>query len=70
MGGAEDERAAGEALEEFDASAWGRGARVVEQLLAADLDSLAPVEALMKLFELRRMAEGEKEKGTVAKKTA
>ncbi|HEX8189842.1 MAG TPA: DNA mismatch repair protein MutS [Pyrinomonadaceae bacterium] len=69
-GGVEDERGAGEALEHFDATAWGRGARVVEELLAADLNSLSPVEALMKLFELRRMAEGEKEKGTVAKRTA
>ena len=69
-GGAEDERVAGEALEHFDATAWGRGARIVEELLAADIDSLAPVEALMKLFELRRLAEGEKEKGTVAKRTA
>ncbi len=69
-GSADDESAVDEALEHFDATAWGRGARVVEQLLAADLNSLSPVEALMKLFELRRMAEGEKEKGTVAKKTA
>jgi DNA mismatch repair protein MutS len=69
-GSLDDERGAGEALEHFDATAWGRGARIVEELLAADIDSLAPVEALMKLFELRRMAEGEKEKGTVAKKTA
>jgi DNA mismatch repair protein MutS len=63
-----NEGGADEALEHFDATAWGRGARIVEQLLAADLNSLSPVEALMKLFELRRMAEGEK--GTVAKKTA
>jgi DNA mismatch repair protein MutS len=66
-GDIEDERVAGEALEHFDATAWGRGARIVEELLAADIDSLAPVEALMKLFELRRLAEGEKETGTVAK---
>ena len=69
-GAAEDEKAAGEALEQFDASTWGRGARVVEELLACDLDSLSPVEALMKLFELRRMAEGEKEKGRTALKRA
>jgi DNA mismatch repair protein MutS len=59
-----------EALEQFDASAWGRGARIVEALLSADLNSLSPVEALMKLFELRRMAEGESEKGRKALKTA
>ena len=68
--GGEDEGVAPEALEHFDASAWGRGARIVEELLAADLDSLSPVEALMKLFELRRAAEGEKEKGMKARKTA
>ena len=65
-----DEGVAAEALEEFDATAWGRGARLVEELLATDLDSLSPVEALMKLFELRRAAEGEKEKGRTALKTA
>ncbi|HEX8560935.1 MAG TPA: DNA mismatch repair protein MutS [Pyrinomonadaceae bacterium] len=67
---AADTRAAGEALEHFDATAWGRGARIVEQLLAADLDSLSPVEALMKLFELRRAAEGERQKETKALKSA
>jgi DNA mismatch repair protein MutS len=67
---AEDEGAADEAREHFDASSWGRGARIVEELLALDLDSLSPVEALMKLFELRRSAEGEKEKGRTALKTA
>ncbi|HVF66654.1 MAG TPA: DNA mismatch repair protein MutS [Pyrinomonadaceae bacterium] len=66
----EDETAAGEALEHFDASAWGRGARLVEELLRTDLDSLSPVEALMKLFELRRTAEGEAGKATKALKTA
>ncbi|MDT5270609.1 MAG: mismatch repair protein MutS [Acidobacteriota bacterium] len=69
-GNREVESAADKALEHFDATARGRGARIVEELLAADLNSLSPVEALMKLFELRRLAEGEKEKGTVAKKTA
>jgi DNA mismatch repair protein MutS len=59
-----------EALEQFEASAWGRGARIVEELLSADLNSLSPVEALMKLFELRRMAEGEKDKELKARKTA
>ena len=59
-----------ESLGQFDPSAWGRGARIVEELLAADLNSLSPVEALMKLFELRRLAEGEQEKGMKALKTA
>jgi DNA mismatch repair protein MutS len=68
--GVEDEAAAGEALEHFDASAWGRGARVVEELLRTDLDSLSPVEALMKLFELRRAAEGENTAKAKALKTA
>jgi DNA mismatch repair protein MutS len=66
----EDEAAAGEAVEHFDASTWGRGARLVEELLRTDLDSLSPVEALMKLFELRRAAEGEAGKGIKAVKTA
>ena len=67
---AADESAASEALEQFDASTWGRGARLVEELLRTDLDSLSPVEALMKLFELRRAAEGEAGKGIKAVKTA
>ncbi|MBV8857014.1 MAG: DNA mismatch repair protein MutS [Acidobacteria bacterium] len=69
-GNTEDENLITEAAEHFDGTAWGKGARIVEELLATDVDTLAPVEALMKLFELRRMAEGEKEKGTGAKKTA
>ncbi|MDT5158094.1 MAG: mismatch repair protein MutS [Acidobacteriota bacterium] len=65
-----DEGAAGETLEQFDASAWGGGARIVEELLSADLNTLSPVEALMKLFELRRMAEGKNDKTQKARKTA
>ncbi|PYS85526.1 MAG: DNA mismatch repair protein MutS [Acidobacteria bacterium] len=65
-----NEEAGAEALEQFDASAWGRGARIIEELLAADLDSLSPVEALMKLFELRHLAEGEGGKELKALKTA
>jgi DNA mismatch repair protein MutS len=65
-----NEEADAEAIEQFDASAWARGARVVEELLNADLNSLSPVEALMKLFELRRMAEGEGGKELKALKTA
>jgi DNA mismatch repair protein MutS len=67
---AEDEGDADEAVEHFESSTWGRGARVVEELLAADLNSLSPVEALMKLFELRRLAEGENDKGLKARKSA
>jgi DNA mismatch repair protein MutS len=63
----EDEAVAGEAVEHFDASTWGRGARLVEELLRTDLDSLSPVEALMKLFELRRAAEGEAGKAKALK---
>src|SRR5256714_6437177 len=69
-GAATDEEAGDEALEHFDASTWGRGANIVQELLDADLNSLSPVEALMKLFELRRMAEGEGDKGLKALKTA
>ncbi|HEX8686410.1 MAG TPA: DNA mismatch repair protein MutS, partial [Pyrinomonadaceae bacterium] len=69
-GGAGDEGDAAEALEHFDATAWGRGARLVEELLAADVNSLSPVEALMKLFELKRMAEGKGGKNLKAVKTA
>ncbi len=56
---AQDDATINDALEHFDASTWGGGARLVEELLRTDLDSLSPVEALMKLFELRRAAEGE-----------
>ncbi|MBC7928973.1 MAG: DNA mismatch repair protein MutS [Rubrivivax sp.] len=59
-----------EAAEHFDASTWGRGARIVQELLSTDVNSLSPVEALMKLFELRRQAEGEGEKDLKARKTA
>jgi DNA mismatch repair protein MutS len=67
---AEDEGVADETHERFDASTWARGARIVEELLVCDLDSLSPVEALMKLYELRRAAEGEKEKEIKARKSA
>jgi hypothetical protein len=43
-----------------------REAKIVQALMGLDPDALAPVEALMKLFELRRMAEeGEDEAGKV-----
>jgi DNA mismatch repair protein MutS len=35
-----------------------RAAQIVRALLDLDLDSLSPVEALMKLYEIRRQAEG------------
>ncbi|HWS54644.1 MAG TPA: hypothetical protein VN228_10970, partial [Pyrinomonadaceae bacterium] len=57
-----------EPLEDFDAAAWGRGAQLAQEILQTDLNSLSPVEALMKLFELRRMAEGDGE--LKARKTA
>jgi DNA mismatch repair protein MutS len=44
---------------EFETTVWSRGARVVQELLAIDVNSLSPVEALMKLYELRKAAEGE-----------
>ncbi|MDT7808019.1 MAG: mismatch repair protein MutS [Acidobacteriota bacterium] len=59
-----------EALEHLDASNRARNTRIIAELLSADLNSLSPVEALMKLFELRHMAEGEHEKGLKAIKTA
>ena len=45
-------------------------ARLVRALLETDPDALSPVEALMKLIELRRMAEGEKKRNIKALKTA
>jgi DNA mismatch repair protein MutS len=43
-----------------------REAKIIQALMQIDPDALAPVEALMKLFELRRMAEeGEDEAGKV-----
>ena len=43
---------------------------LVRALLEADPESLSPVEALMKLIELRRMAEGDKAKDVKVAKTA
>jgi DNA mismatch repair protein MutS len=43
-----------------------RESKIIQALMGLDPDALAPVEALMKLFELRRMAEeGEDEAGKV-----
>ena len=44
--------------------------KLTQELLAIDLDTLAPVEALMKLYELRRIADSEKAKNVRAIKTA
>jgi DNA mismatch repair protein MutS len=52
-----DEEYAGD----FEATVWGRGARLVQELLSTDVNSLSPVEALMKLYELRKAAESEAE---------
>jgi DNA mismatch repair protein MutS len=43
---------------------------VTQGLLSLDLDTLSPVEALTKLYELRRLAEAEKPKAIRAIKTA
>jgi DNA mismatch repair protein MutS len=59
-----------EALEHFDSAAWNRGARLVQELMETDVNSLSPVEALMKLFELKRTAEGTGEKSLKALKSA
>ena len=45
-------------------------ARLVTELLSLDLNALSPVEALMKLFELRQVAERERAGGVKALKTA
>ena len=45
-------------------------ARLVTELLKLDLNSLSPVEALMKLFELRQTAEREQGTGVTALQTA
>ncbi|HJU54421.1 MAG TPA: hypothetical protein VJ715_07620, partial [Pyrinomonadaceae bacterium] len=47
-----------------------RASEMAQALLALDLDALAPVEALTKLYELRRLAEAEKPQGIRAIKTA
>jgi DNA mismatch repair protein MutS len=59
-GNAFDEGSADETHEHSDTPTRNRGVRLVEELLATDIDTLSPVEALMKLFELRRLAEGER----------
>ncbi len=64
-GGAENS-----ASERGATSAPPRASEMAQALLALDLDALAPVEALTKLYELRRLAEAEKPQGIRAIKTA
>ncbi|HYJ47972.1 MAG TPA: hypothetical protein VEV81_15285, partial [Pyrinomonadaceae bacterium] len=47
-----------------------RESEIAKALLSLDLNTLTPVEALMKLSELRRLADSEKPKGIRAIKTA
>lgn len=47
-----------------------RGAEIAHALLNLDLDNLSPVEAMTKLYELRRLAESEKQGSIRAIKTA
>jgi DNA mismatch repair protein MutS len=47
-----------------------RASEVAQSLLKLDLDTLSPVEALTKLYELRRLAESEKPQSIRAIKTA
>jgi DNA mismatch repair protein MutS len=47
-----------------------RESKIAQALLEVDLDSLSPVEALMKLYELRRLAELDKPQDIKAIKTA
>ncbi|HEV2863008.1 MAG TPA: DNA mismatch repair protein MutS [Pyrinomonadaceae bacterium] len=63
-------RDAAEAVTDFESSEWGRGARLVQELLQTDVNALSPVEALMKLYELRKTAEGAAADKLKAKKTA
>ncbi len=51
-------------------SAFARESQIVQALLDTDPNALSPVEALMKLYELRRLAETENEKNIRAVKTA
>lgn len=47
-----------------------RGAELSQALLDIDLDSISPVEAMMKLYELRRLAAADKKQDIKAIKTA
>lgn len=52
------------------ANAPTQAAEIASALLNLDLDNLSPVEAMTKLYELRRLAESEKPQGIRAIKTA
>jgi len=70
-GGAQRAEADGSEFEgDFDRTVWSRGARVVQDLLSLDVNSLSPVEALMKLYELRKAAEGDGGEGRRVLKSA
>jgi DNA mismatch repair protein MutS len=58
------------ALDERTASASSREPEISQALLNLDLDNLSPVEALTKLYELRRLAQSEKPQDIRAIKTA
>jgi DNA mismatch repair protein MutS len=58
------------ATEREATNASTRGAEITSALLNLDLDTLSPVEALTKLYELRRLAESEKPQNIRAIKTA
>lgn len=57
-------------VEHVAASSSSRESEISKALLALDLDTLTPVEALTKLYELRRLAESEKPQSVRAIKTA
>lgn len=61
---------AGKSLRAAAPHASSREAKIAQALLEIDLDSLSPVEALMKLYELRRLAELDKPPDIKAIKTA
>ncbi|MDQ3819060.1 MAG: DNA mismatch repair protein MutS, partial [Acidobacteriota bacterium] len=63
-------KAEGQKVERGAASNTPRESEITRALLTLDLDTLTPVEALTKLYELRRLAESEKPQGIRAIKTA
>lgn len=63
-------KAEGKAKETIASNISSSGAEITTALLNFDLDNLSPVEALTKLYELRRLAESENQKTIRAIKTA
>jgi DNA mismatch repair protein MutS len=63
-------RAEGGSVERGAANSEPRESEIAKALLALDLNTLTPVEALMKLSELRCLAESEKPKSLRAIKSA